>query len=109
LEEAAGEFDRLGASPYRLQVESQLRRLGRTIHRRTTPGDAGAVGLAALTGRELEVAELVLDRRTNREIAEELFLSTKTVETHMRNIFNKLGVTSRVEVARALVKAGQTT
>jgi DNA-binding NarL/FixJ family response regulator len=109
LEEAAGEFDRLGASPYRLQVESQLRRLGRTIHRRTTPGDAGAVGVAALTGRELEVAELVLDRRTNREIAEELFLSTKTVETHMRNIFNKLGVTSRVEVARALVKAGQTT
>jgi DNA-binding NarL/FixJ family response regulator len=62
-----------------------------------------------LTGRELEVAELVLDRRTNREIAEELFLSTKTVETHMRNIFNKLGVSSRVEVARALVKARQTT
>jgi DNA-binding CsgD family transcriptional regulator len=109
LEEAAGEFDVLGASPYRLQVESQLRQLGRTIHRRTRPGDSGAVGIAALTGRELEVAELVLDRRTNREIAEELFLSTKTVETHMRNIFNKLGVSSRVEVARALVKARQTT
>jgi len=109
LEEAAGEFDALGASPYRLQVESQLRQLGRTIHRRTRPGDSGAVGIAALTGRELEVTELVLDRRTNREIAEELFLSTKTVETHMRNIFNKLGVSSRVEVARALVKARQTT
>jgi DNA-binding CsgD family transcriptional regulator len=67
------------------------------------------LGLASLTGRELEVAELVLDRRTNRQIAESLFLSTKTVETHLRNIFNKLGVSSRVEVARALVKARQAT
>ncbi|HEX7098083.1 MAG TPA: helix-turn-helix transcriptional regulator [Acidimicrobiia bacterium] len=67
------------------------------------------MGLASLTGRELEVAELVLDRRTNRQIAESLFLSTKTVETHLRNIFNKLGVSSRVEVARALVKARQAT
>jgi DNA-binding NarL/FixJ family response regulator len=104
---AAGEFEALGAARYRDQVESELRRLGQpTAHRRSTPGHADTLGLAALTGRELEVAELVLDRRTNREIAEELFLSTKTVETHMRNIFNKLGVSSRVEVARALARAG---
>jgi DNA-binding NarL/FixJ family response regulator len=48
------------------------------------------------------VARLVVDRRTNPEIAAELFLSLKTVETHMRNIFRKLGVASRVEVARRL-------
>jgi DNA-binding NarL/FixJ family response regulator len=107
LEMAADEFDALGAEEYRNRVEAELRRLGRaTGHRRSHPG-SGATGVDSLTGRELEVAELVVDRRTNREIAEELFLSTKTVETHMRNIFNKLGVTSRVEVARALVKAGQ--
>ena len=56
--------------------------------------------MAALSGRELEVARLVVDRRTNPEIAAELFLSLKTVETHMRNIFRKLDVSSRVEVAR---------
>jgi DNA-binding CsgD family transcriptional regulator len=56
----------------------------------------------SLTGRELEVARLVVDRRTNTEIAAELFLSIKTVETHMRNIFRKLDVSSRVEVARTI-------
>jgi DNA-binding CsgD family transcriptional regulator len=109
LDIAAGEFERLGAVRYRDQIESELRRLGHTTaHRRSAAAGAETLGLESLTGRELEVAELVVDRRTNREIAEGLFLSTKTVETHMRNIFNKLGVSSRVEVARALVKARQT-
>jgi len=106
LETAAMEFDALSAVRYRDQVESELRRLGHsTTHRRSTPGQGGLFGVESLTGRELEVAELVLDRRTNREIAEELFLSTKTVETHMRHIFDKLGVSSRVEVARALTRS----
>ena len=42
------------------------------------------------------------DRQTNREIAATLFLGEKTVETHMRNIFVKLGASSRVEVARVI-------
>ena len=44
------------------------------------------------------MARLVVDRKTNPEIAAELFLSQKTVETHLRNIFNKLGVADRVEI-----------
>jgi DNA-binding CsgD family transcriptional regulator len=55
-----------------------------------------------LTKRELEIATLATDRKTNREIAAALYLSGKTVESHMRNIFHKLGVSSRVEVARAV-------
>jgi DNA-binding NarL/FixJ family response regulator len=59
----------------------------------------------ALSRRELEIAELVTDRHTNKEIAGRLFLSDKTVESHLRNIFIKLGVSSRVEVARAVERA----
>ena len=62
-------------------------------------------GLEQLTEREREIAELVCDRHTNRQIAAELFVSEKTVETHLRNIFAKLGVGSRVEVARAVERA----
>ena len=55
-----------------------------------------------MTGREREIARLVADRRTNAQIAAALFLARKTVETHIRNLFQKLGVSSRVEVARAV-------
>ncbi len=51
--------------------------------------------------RELQVARLVVDRKTNPQIAAELFLSQKTVETHIRNLFHKLDVSSRVEIARS--------
>lgn len=57
--------------------------------------------MEALTGRELQVVHLVIDRKTNREIGAELFISQKTVETHLRNIFHKMNVSSRVELARA--------
>ena len=53
-------------------------------------GRPTAAASTSLSGRELEVARLVVDRRTNLEIAAELFLSIKTVETHMRNLFRKL-------------------
>jgi DNA-binding CsgD family transcriptional regulator len=61
-------------------------------------------GTASLTRRELEIAELVRARKTNREIAAELFLGARTVETHLRHIFGKLGVSSRASMARALEK-----
>jgi DNA-binding NarL/FixJ family response regulator len=56
----------------------------------------------SLTERELQVARLIVDRKTNAEIAGALFLSQKTVESHVRNLFHKLGVSSRVEVARVV-------
>ena len=75
------------------------------MHRRSRPGKADEDGIASLSARELELARLVVDRKTNPEIAAALFLSQKTVESHLRNIFRKLGVSSRVELARAVERA----
>jgi DNA-binding CsgD family transcriptional regulator len=75
------------------------------MRRRLAPGHPAAGGVTALTERELQVARLIVDRRTNAEIAAELFLSRKTVETHIRNLFHKLEVSSRVDVARAVERA----
>jgi DNA-binding NarL/FixJ family response regulator len=105
LEQAATALDACGAQRYRDEAERELRKLGRSVHRRTRRGKSDAAGLESLTGRELEIARLVVARRTNPEIAAELFLSIKTVETHMRNIFRKLGAASRVEVARIVEQA----
>ena len=101
---AAVVFDAYGSARHRDMAEQQLRKLGHSPSRRGAPGKARG-SLDALSDRELEVARLVVERRTNPETAADLFLSLKTVETRMRNIFRKLGVTSRVEVARVLERA----
>ena len=105
LELAAAAFGSFGSLRYRNQAERELRKLGRHIHHRTRPGATGAVGIESLTDRELQVARLVVDRKTNSQIAAELFLSQKTIETHLRNIFHKVGVTTRTALARALERA----
>jgi DNA-binding NarL/FixJ family response regulator/tetratricopeptide (TPR) repeat protein len=102
---AAAALDACGAPRYRDAAERELRRQGHHIHRRTRPGIADGHGLETLTERELEVARLVVDRKTNAEIATALFLSVKTIETHVRNLFRKLDVSSRVEIARTVERA----
>jgi DNA-binding NarL/FixJ family response regulator len=108
LKHAASELQACGALRYRSAAERELRGLGHRSYRRSRPGKSDGSGMEALTERELQVARLVVDRRTNPEIAEALFLSPKTVETHMRNIFRKLDVSSRVEVARTVERAAHT-
>ena len=53
-----------------------------------------------MTTSELTVARLVAEGLTNREVAERLFVSPHTVNTHLRHVFSKLGINSRVELAR---------
>jgi predicted ATPase/DNA-binding CsgD family transcriptional regulator len=106
LDRARDVFARIGHARGRAEVEQELRRQGHSVHRRTAAGDGRPTGVGSLTEREREIADLVVDRRTNAQIAGVLFLSLKTVETHLRNIFRKLEVASRVDVARLIEHAG---
>ncbi len=104
LREAEAELAACGAARERDAARRELRKLGARAEVRG-PATGADSGVAALTGREREIADLVTDRRTNREIAAELFLSEKTIESHLRNVFVKLGASSRVEVARTIERS----
>jgi len=67
-----------------------------------TPSKRMTVPATSLTRQELAVARLVADGRTNRETAEALVVSVKTIEYHLGNTYAKLGVTSRTQLALAL-------
>jgi DNA-binding NarL/FixJ family response regulator len=105
LQRAAAAFEACGALRYRDSAERELGKLGHRPHRRTHAGNSDGTRIESLTERELQVARLVVDRKTNPEIASELFLSQKTVETHLRNIFRKIDVSTRVELARVVEHA----
>ncbi len=95
LEQAAQELALIGANGYADEAQKELRRRGR----RTRPVARATTGVAALSGREREVAELVRQGRTNREIATSLYISQKTVERHLSRIFSAVGVASRTALA----------
>jgi DNA-binding CsgD family transcriptional regulator/tetratricopeptide (TPR) repeat protein len=88
----------LGARPLRELIDALTRRVGSPTGARPTGGLAPGLGL---TPREMEVLRLVAAGRSNREIADELFISIKTASVHVSNILGKLGVTSRGEAAAA--------
>jgi DNA-binding CsgD family transcriptional regulator len=81
------------------RIRRSLRTLG--VHQSALRAPRRAkTGWNSLTESELRVARLVADGRTNRAIAEELFLSPHTVDSHIRHVFAKLAVSSRVELTR---------
>jgi DNA-binding CsgD family transcriptional regulator/DNA-binding Lrp family transcriptional regulator len=91
-------FARAGATQDAARLRSSLRALG--IRRRVATADKPVAGWAAMTKSELAVAELVANGLTNREIAERLFVSPHTVNTHLRHVFAKLQIHSRVDLTR---------
>jgi DNA-binding CsgD family transcriptional regulator len=72
---------------------------------RSRPDPAGT-GWASLTGAERSVAVVIADGATNRQAAARLFLSRHTIDFHLRQIFRKLGIASRVELARVVAERG---
>jgi DNA-binding CsgD family transcriptional regulator len=91
IEHALGVFDDLGARLWSARARAGLERIG------------GGVGEPRdLSPTERRVAGLVSEGRTNREVAEALFLSVKTVEANLSRIYHKLGVRSRTEMTRRL-------
>jgi DNA-binding CsgD family transcriptional regulator len=80
--------------------------LGEPVDRRLGRRAAADADGAGLSRREVEVVRLVGAGRTNREIAQELFLSKRTVDMHVRNVLRKLDVRSRVDAARRAIELG---
>ncbi|WP_017604009.1 helix-turn-helix transcriptional regulator [Nocardiopsis alkaliphila] len=87
-------FQRLGAKPWARQAAKELRAARGSVAVRE-PGGEGS-----LSPQQLRIAQHVADGATNREVAARLCLSTRTVDHHLRNIYSKLGIRSRVELSR---------
>src|SRR5262245_24169144 len=86
-------FEDLGAAPWAARAAHELRASGETARRRDV------TTATQLTAQEQQVATLVRQGLSNRDAAAQLFLSPRTVDFHLRNVFSKLGLSSRAELA----------
>jgi DNA-binding NarL/FixJ family response regulator len=89
-------FDELGAAPWREIAHAELQATGETLPRREPTASE------QLTPQELKISMLVTEGKTNREIAEQMFLSPKTIEFHLTQVYRKLEIHSRAELGRLL-------
>jgi DNA-binding CsgD family transcriptional regulator len=94
LRQALVAFEAVGAEPWAERTRGELRATGETARRR----EASTVD--QLTPQELQIARYVAEGLSNREIAARLFLSPRTIDSHLRNVFAKLAITSRMQLAR---------
>nr|MBA3584746.1 helix-turn-helix transcriptional regulator [Gemmatimonadota bacterium] len=96
LRAARDAFDALGCAAWADQARRELRASGESSRRRD-PSLRDA-----LTAQELQIAHLAAESLSNREIGEKLFVSPRTVSTHLYRIYPKLGISARSELAAAL-------
>jgi DNA-binding CsgD family transcriptional regulator len=96
LREAIELFDAVGAIRWSDRARQELRATGETL------GPRGPDARDQLTAQELQIAQLAAQGLSNREIGERLFLSHRTIGSHLYRIFPKLGITSRVQLRDAL-------
>ncbi len=89
-------FQTMGADGFAERARAELEATGERARKRSVET------VNVLTPQEAHIARLVADHATNREIGAQLFISARTVEYHLHNIFQKLQITSRRELAKAL-------
>jgi DNA-binding CsgD family transcriptional regulator len=92
LRQAYETFGRIGADGFAGRARRELLATGETVRKRTPDSSAD------LTAQEVQVVELAREGQTNSEIAEQMFISPRTVEWHLGNVFGKLGITSRKDL-----------
>jgi DNA-binding CsgD family transcriptional regulator len=106
LSDAYRSARKLGARPLASEAAAEVAALGESVAQRLgSRAEADADG-AGLTRRESEILRHLAAGETNREIAEQLFLSQRTVDAHVRNVLRKLGCRSRVDAARRAGELG---
>src|SRR5882762_1627370 len=98
LRAARDMFDALGVQPWADKARAELRASGERIP------EAARAPRQALSPQELQIAQMAASGLSNREIADRLFLSHRTVGAHLYRVFPKLGIVSRSELARALTR-----
>jgi DNA-binding CsgD family transcriptional regulator len=87
-------FERFGAEPWAERARAELRASGETARRRDPSTTA------QLTPPELQIARFVAEGLSNKQVAAQLFLSPRTIDSHLRNVFSKLAISSRTQLAR---------
>ena len=105
LSQAYALYEELGDADDLARVRSSLRAAGTRL-RHWAHADRPAFGWDSLTDTERRVTDLVAQGLSNRQVANRVFLSTHTVAFHLRHIFWKLGITSRVQLARIAAEQG---
>jgi len=103
LRAAIGIFDTLGAGPWSEMARHELAATGETARRRNP------ATIDELTPQELQIALRVAEGRTTRKTAAALFLSPKTIEHHLHNVYRKLAISSRRELVEAMTRHPQST
>jgi DNA-binding CsgD family transcriptional regulator len=103
LRAATEAFDALGVIPWSERARQQLRATGETSRSRTPEARD------QLSPQELQIAQLAAEGLSNREIGQKLYLSHRTISSHLYRVFPKLGITSRTELRQVLGRTIRTT
>jgi DNA-binding CsgD family transcriptional regulator len=106
LDQAAGGYGQASATRDVARVRRRLRRLG-VRRRHWASGGGPGTGWDSLTETERAITALVSEGLSNQQVAEQMYLSVHTVAAHLRQIFRKLGIRSRVELTRLAIEDGQ--